>query len=211
LPDSNNLLKPRSYKLSPANISDFNKLHSALRQHLALLGVDPGAFYSSARKYLRQYHLDGYYTPDDVINEVLHRWYKKPESERSEISWTEGWMKKTALRCIQEFRRKETPQRNKEKVQFVPLDDPLGYVHELADSSEFPEYDPLWQSIRNAMKELSDEERELLNLSVVHELSGQELVQHYAAKGEKVQESTIRKRKERALVKLRKIVQQYTL
>ena len=167
--------------MSNSSTTSLPRPRLALERYLAGLGVDdPIAFYNFVSSRLQQYHLNGLYTSDDVVGEALRRWHAQPESKRATTSWVEGWFKKTALYCIKEFRRKETPQWQKEKVRFVSIDESPALANELADLSETLEYDPQWRTIRSAMSELSPEEQELLNLSVVQGLSGSELVQHYS-------------------------------
>ena len=163
-----------------------------------LLG-DMDGFQKFILAKLRSVGLERHYNPDDILNECLLRWYKAVENGKS-IPSLAGWMRVTAFNVISELSR-ETKRAN-------PYDPSLleNLLADAVDEAGSEGEDDPQLVVRKALNALSDDKRELLELRFFHNLSWNEIADHFKVRGEKVSVPTLRKRGQRAVEELRKVV-----
>jgi DNA-directed RNA polymerase specialized sigma24 family protein len=156
--------------------------------------VDPNTpsgrgLFAFLRNQLRCFHLTDYYSEDYVLNEVYIRGQVKAGEIRSLCPWVKG----TARLVIRELARKD--------AKLVNLDEE--YLYE--QSQEEEDWQEHFFALRQALLKLNTRDARLLNLKIVENLSWAEIrdlmrVEKYGD----ASEATWRKRKERALLRLRK-------
>jgi RNA polymerase sigma factor (sigma-70 family) len=166
--------------------------------------VDWNAFYNCVKARLRQFNLASNYSPEYIIMQTIWRWDMHIKKGK-QVACIDGWMKLTALRVIQELQRQDN------KVTYDPSTletDPhlLKAMMEVIESNTKDEDNETRQQVRTAMSQLSEDKRELLELRFFQNLSWDEVASYYAANGSDIKVSTLRKRGERALDELRKII-----
>jgi DNA-directed RNA polymerase specialized sigma24 family protein len=147
------------------------------------------ALFAFLRTQLRCFRLADYYSEHYILNEV----YIRGQSKVGEIRSLRPWIKGTSRLVIRELARKDT--------KLVHLNEEyLG---------EQPQEEENWQehfaALRQALLRLDEMDACLLNLKIVENLSWVEIreVMRVNRYGD-VSEATWRKRKERALLRLRK-------
>ena len=143
---------------------------------------------------LRQFGLDGYYQPDDVLNTSFLRLERKKPIEGN----IEAWLRITAYNIIREYSRKrqrETPMPNEMYEKITDL-------NSNSDAEGLEKYGYL----REAFLQLPTEKQELLSLRFVRGLSWNEIVDFYRERGEELSAATLRKRHQRALKALQELV-----
>lgn len=69
---------------------------------------DPESYllYAFLKRTLKQFHLDKFYEPNDILNEVYCRTIKALEKGTIIHSFS-GWVRATGFNCVREFSRKE--------------------------------------------------------------------------------------------------------
>ena len=166
--------------------------------------VDWKAFYNCVKARLRQFNLASNYSPEYIITQTIWRWDMHIKKGK-QVPIIDGWMKLTAYHIILELKRQDN------KVTYDPStleSDPnlLKAMMEVAENNTEDEDNEARQQLRVAMSKLSSDKREILELRFFQNLSWDEIAGYYTAKGNKVKVSTLRKRGNRALDKLRKII-----
>ncbi len=149
------------------------------------------------QRTLRQFQLDSYYQPNDVLNEAFLRLKKKQEIE--DISNIHGWLKGTAWNIIREYSRK----RQRETLMPNEMYEEISDLNSNSYAESLEEYEHL-REVREAFLQLPTEKQELLSLRFVRGLSWNEIADYYRERGEKTSAVTLRKRHERAINALRK-------
>jgi hypothetical protein len=149
------------------------------------------SIYAYIRQQLTFFHLAEYYTENYVLNEV----YLRGISKVNKINNLRPWIKGTARLFIKELARKDS--------KLVFLDE--------ENISEAPQEEEInWQehivALHKALKQINPIDEKLLNLKIVEGKSWSEIriFMRIEGHGDEL-EATWRKRKERALLKLRKI------
>lgn len=155
------------------------------------------------RIILRRFLLDGYYQPDDVLNECFLR--LKSKKPIKNIPNTEAWLRVTAYHIIREYSRKrkrETLIPN-EMYEEIPDLNSNSYVESLEEYEHLREE---YEHLREAFLQLPTDKQELLSLHLVRGLSWNEIADFYRERGEEVSAATLRKRHQRVLNVLRELV-----
>jgi len=153
---------------------------------------------------LYQFRLAKHYKPREVLTEAyLRGLYKCKEGE--EIRNKLSWIRTTSYNIIRELRR-EVDKVKFEDLDEVPLSSMREYLSSQEDSSE--EDGPnqgMIQAVRLAFSDLSEQDRELINLKVIQELSWKEVHKRLTrAWAEVPTENALRQRKRRAIQRLTK-------
>jgi RNA polymerase sigma factor (sigma-70 family) len=145
---------------------------------------------------LRNFKLDGRYSPDDIIGECILRWHQAVQNGKP-IPYIMGWMKVTANYVVQELKR--------ESNKAYPYDPSI--VETLPDTSDVDGLETIEQRqvVLKALAALPEDKRELLNLRFFQNLSWDAIAEVYVARGENVKASALRKRGQRAQEELRKV------
>lgn len=146
---------------------------------------------------LKQFHLQGIYEPDDVLNEVVIRFMRTLLKEKK-IFNPEAWIRITAYNIIRELSRKQKCQNldhNTHESMVASGEDISLYLTQQEES----------ERIHDALKKLSPETQYLLELRFFKGFSWQEIAQYLTQKGQKVSVATLRKRGERAINQLREV------
>ncbi|MEA5567500.1 sigma-70 family RNA polymerase sigma factor [Anabaena sp. UHCC 0399] len=150
------------------------------------------------KRSLAQFHLSNSYSITWVLNEAYMRGVKLiTAGERIEKPL--AWVRRTAYNIIRE--------QSRELKRCLPLEESL---IESQSDLHFPSIEEddneFFQRIKLAFEKLEPQEREILLLKTIKNLSWKEIKSHLESQGKVIQtESTLRKRKERALKHLRDI------
>ena len=149
-------------------------------------------------RWLKQYRISGLFSPSYVINEAYLRGENSIRKKGQKISSYLAWLRRTCFNIIRELSRKE--------VKCLPL---LIEPAEECGTENVGDYDFDFNLDREMMRVklafqiLEPEDQELLNLKIVDGLSWKEIRKEFSLRGMNFTESALRKRKERALKKLR--------
>lgn len=148
------------------------------------------------RRSLRQFHLDRYYTPAEILSEVYLRTLPKIQ-EGVEIESLLGWIRATAYNYIRELSRE---RRRFEQLEDYHLSHFVEVQHSPIDDEEI---ESKLAIVRQAFKRLTPKEQRLLQLKVFDGLSWQAIqcLEEYR----NCTLTTLRKRKERILKKLHRL------
>ncbi len=150
------------------------------------------------KRSLAQFNLTNSYSPTWVLNEAYMRGIKLM-AKGEQIEKPLAWIRATAYNIIRE--------QSRERNRFLQLEESMIEIHvnaSLAVSEEIEE--ELLKRVNLAFEKLELEEKEILILKEVKDLSWKEIQLHLILQGKEVQnEATLRKRKERALKHLRSI------
>lgn len=143
---------------------------------------------------LRQFHLEQSYSLSYVFNESFIRGLQKIAAGES-IRNPSAWLRSTAYRIIQELSRDQNKS--------VPFEDQM-----LEGDVSLPALSDLQddlRTIRLALQLLDPDDQKLLTLKIVEKRTWQEIQAILRAEGSSdCSEAVLRKRKERALIRLRK-------
>jgi DNA-directed RNA polymerase specialized sigma24 family protein len=150
--------------------------------------------YVLVRRSLWQFHLQGIYSEACILNEAYIRGCEL--IGRGEVIRNSGaWLKQTAYNIVREWSRYERKS--------VPLEE-----HLLADLQDFRSPEVLkddLMTLRLAFQMLDAKDQQLLNLKICEGLSWKEIQERLQLQGQgHLTEALLRKRKERALTRLRK-------
>jgi DNA-directed RNA polymerase specialized sigma24 family protein len=152
------------------------------------------SIYAYIRQQLTFFHLSGSYTENYILNEV----YLRGISKVDKINNLRPWIKGTARLFIKELARKDSKLvfLDEENLSEAPQEEELNWQEHIA-------------ALHKALKQLNPIDEKLLNLKIVESKSWAEIrcVMRIEGHGDEL-EATWRKRKERALLKLRKIYHQ---
>lgn len=150
-------------------------------------------------RLLRQYNISGLFSPPYIINEAYLRGENLIRKKRQKISNYSAWLRRTCFNIIRELSRKE--------VKYLPLlaepiqDSGKNDVNNVIDY-DF-DLDREMMCVKLAFQILEPDDQELLNLKIVDGLSWKEIRKELSIRGIHFTETALRKRKERALKKLR--------
>ncbi|WP_143288216.1 sigma-70 family RNA polymerase sigma factor [Calothrix rhizosoleniae] len=145
---------------------------------------------------LTQFRLNNSYNPSYILNDAYMRGIKFIESG-GRIDNPLAWTRSTAYNIIRELSR--------ERKKFLPLEE--GRVED--STHEILTHEDIFENmerVKIALTHLNAEDKELLQLKIVNNLSWNEIYQYWKSTGRKLENAaTLRKRKQRALKKLRTI------
>ena len=177
--------------------SDCPMKHSSTSIKDASSSLQEEDFHKFVRIRLRMFNLLGQYSPDDVVNECLIRWYTAVENGKK-TPVLDGWMRSTAFNIVRELRR---------KTNKVDLYDPtiLSELVAATPDDEDDEDDERRSFVLQALQTLSKKNQELLELRFFRNLSWDEVAVFYSSRGKTVSAIAARKRGQRALEELRKV------
>lgn len=181
-------------------VSDWNIFFSEL-----LLNKDDrdiASLFRFVKSRLYQFRLTKHYKPREVLTEAYLRGLE-PCKKGEEIKNKLAWARTTSYNIIREFRR-ELDRINFEDLDDVPLSSMRAYLsYQENSSSDSSPNEEMLKAIRVAFSDLSFEDRELLNLKVVQELSWKEVHKCLRQCWAKVPtENALRQRKRRAIQRL---------
>jgi DNA-directed RNA polymerase specialized sigma24 family protein len=150
--------------------------------------------YVMVRRSLWQFHLLGIYSEACILNEAYIRGCEL--IARGEIIRNpEAWLKQTAYNIIREWSRYERKS--------LPLEEHL--LPDLQDSVLPEVLEDDLGTLRLAFQMLETKDQQLLNLKICNGLSWKEIQEMLQLQGQgHLTEASLRKRKERALARLRK-------
>lgn len=178
-----------------SNMEGFNQYFEHL---LKKDGSEKRLFVSITRK-LSQFHLARRHSVDDVLNEAYMRGLKYIQSG-NQIQRYGAWINVTAFNIIREWKRAQ----QKETVFFED-----SYAEEVNATESEEACDQHYKAVNQALSELPNYDRKLINLKVVEGLPWKKVRQALVKSGEPdASEATLRKRKERALKHLRQRYQE---
>jgi len=163
-------------------------------------GTDDNAsnFLASITRQLYQFGLGKTYDAREIIAEAYTRGVKSIDESGKTINNPLGWMRRTCLNVIREFKR-EQERADNPRIDKLPWS-PGGVVF----SELIFEEDLL--TIQNAVQQLSAEEQDLLFQRVIEGLSWKEIGRNIRdSNGKPLKEGTARQRGARSLSKLRQI------
>ncbi|QSJ16401.1 sigma-70 family RNA polymerase sigma factor [Nostoc sp. UHCC 0702] len=150
------------------------------------------------KRSLAQFNLSNSYTPTWVLNEAYMRGIRFLATGE-QIEKPFAWVRATAYNIIRE--------QSRELSRFSQFDESIiesNVNFSLAISEETEE--ELFKRVSVAFEKLEPEEKEILILKILKNLSWKEIKLHLILQGQSVEnEATLRKRKERALKHLRSI------
>jgi RNA polymerase sigma factor (sigma-70 family) len=151
------------------------------------------------KRFFDQYELDSYYQTHEVLNKSFLRVEMRKRIEN--IPNIEAWFRGTAFNIIRQYARK----RSRETLIPNEIYEEIPDLNSNSNAEDIEEYKPL----REAFLQLPTEKQELLSLRFVRGLSWNEIADFYRERGEKVSAATLRKRHQRALNTLRQLVLSY--
>ena len=173
----------------------FTKFNTTFEEIVSKESSSAHSLFPFIRGRLSQYSLLQQYDEVAILQEVYARTIDKIRQGR-EITNHYAWIRSVALRYIRELSRKHSRNVNSE-TQLLELMAPVEGINEQFLTDEM-------LKIRRAFQELSSEERLLLSLKTVQDLSWNEIQQIWTASGyDELSLPALRKRKERALSHLR--------
>lgn len=148
---------------------------------------------------LLRFNLHNSYSPPSILNEAYIRGIKLIEAGKK-INKPIPWVRATTYNIIRELSRKQRRSIEfKENIQ--PLQDSV-FKNNEGDDERTEEF----ARMKLALDKLEPEERELLMLKIVENLSWKQITQHLNSQDKKDKnEMTLRKRKERVLKRLHRI------
>jgi DNA-directed RNA polymerase specialized sigma24 family protein len=152
----------------------------------------------SVSQSLNQFHLRGAQTEAGIINEVYVRAAKFID-QGGEIDHLISWCRATAYNYIRELSRRSRREESYDRIQSIVenCQNRQGLITEDAIAEELV-------IIRRAFDQLTPADRELINLSVVNNLSWRDIRQYFSQQGHPDRnEAALRKAKERAIRRLR--------
>ena len=145
-------------------------------------------------RLLSQYRISGLFSPPYIINEAYLRGEDLIRRKGQKIRNCSPWLRRTCFNVISELSRKE--------AKYLPLLlEPAGQYGK-SDDHDF-DLDQEMMCIKLAFQILDPADQELLNLKIVDGLSWKEIRKELGLRGINITETALRKRKERALKKLR--------
>lgn len=162
-------------------------------------GTDDNAsnFFASITRQLYQFGLGKTYDAREIVAEAYTRGVKSIEAGKT-IHNPLGWIRRTCLNVIREFKR-EQERADNPKIDKLPWS-PGGLVFsELMLEEDF-------LTIQTAVQQLSTEEQELLSKRIIEGLSWKEIgLSIRDSAGKSLKEGTVRQRGARSLKKLKQL------
>lgn len=148
------------------------------------------------QKMLYQFHLQSTYSVGAILSEVYVRGIKFIESDGI-IETPGGWIRVTSYNIVRELSRKQRKETRFLEERFLP--------EQADDNNVDGEVDGQYRLVRQALSSLSPYDRKLLTLKVLEGLPWQLVRSELIQAGEPaISEPALRKRKERAMQRLRK-------
>jgi DNA-directed RNA polymerase specialized sigma24 family protein len=175
----------------------FNVEFTDLLHPKSSTGVSTFAF---VRRYLAQFHLQNAFSEAYVLNEVYIRAHRTIVSKDTPILHVTAWVKSTAYNVVRELKRERSHLPIDEETMGETMGETFSYAK--PDTEETLEQDLLL--LHKALNELNSEDRRLIELKIIQDLSWQEIHVILVQEGSNTELSTLRKRKERAIARLRK-------
>lgn len=150
------------------------------------------------KRNLKQYNLNDCYTADEILSDAFMRGVERIQRGEG-IENPLAWMRATALNIIRE--------RSRSNIRMLPLEESwLELLDDAAVEIDEEEFAKECQWVKTALSMLNPDEQELLRLKVYDNLSWREIAERHHNQGfVDVSETTLRKRKERILKRLRKL------
>ncbi len=150
--------------------------------------------YVFIRRSLFAFHLRGSYTEACILNEAYVRGIRLIDQGQI-IRNPAAWLRQTGYNIIRELHR--------DRARMCPFEEYLAELLPLPEVLERTQDDIA--TLRLAFQMLDSKDQDLLNLKIVQELSWKEIREALRLKGiGDCAEDVLRKRKERALIRLRK-------
>lgn len=150
--------------------------------------------YAFVRRNLRAFHLQDYFSEAAILNEALLRAVSSVRKGKT-IRDLSAWLRSTAYNIIRE--------KHRFGKKFVPLDHQLDFVEQVELHPEEVEAELTYMQVAFGMLDAKDQQ--LLTLKIVEGRSWEEIHAILVAEGQRdCRIATLRKQKERALVRLRK-------
>lgn len=157
--------------------------------------------YVFVNRLLQQFHLTGLYDPAYVLHAVYLRMHDYIWNRDGDIRNLTPWVKGTAINIIRELSRRERKTDSIEDInQWEQMNDP-------AASPQFNINDE-FALIMLAFERLLPEDQRILRLATVEGLSYRDIRQTFVDQGQDIAEATLRKKKQRALKRLRDLYHQ---
>ena len=163
---------------------------------------DIASLFRFVKSKLYQFRLSRHYVPREILTEAYIRGlkvYERGDEIKNKLAWT----RRTAYNIIREFRRDLDKHRH-DDLDDISMSQAIAYLTSQHDffSEDGPDEDTL-SAMKLAFSDLPMEDRELLNLKVVQELSWKEVRNQLTRCQSKVPtEGALRQRKRRALQRL---------
>jgi RNA polymerase sigma factor (sigma-70 family) len=153
--------------------------------------------YVFVRRSLASFKLLGLYNEACILNEAYMRGIRLIEQAQP-IHNPAAWLRKTAYNIIREYARDRDRVFRLEDYQMEQLTSPH-------NPDRLEEMQSNVAMLQMAFQVLDPKDQQLLNLKIVKELSWRDIREVLCSQGEKdCSEAVLRKRKERALIRLRK-------
>ncbi|MEC4984690.1 MAG: sigma-70 family RNA polymerase sigma factor [Oscillatoria sp. PMC 1068.18] len=163
------------------------------------------------QRSLFQFHLNSCYEVNEIINIVYLRGIKLTKSGKA-IHNPVGWLRTTSYNVIREISRAKRERLFLEygeasESKLAQENPPPNILDSLITEEEVSKDIRL---IQKALAHLSEEERQIIELRTVRQLSWEEVKNHLSQKEQlELKISTLRKRGQRTLNKLREIYHQF--
>ena len=150
---------------------------------------------SAISRWLKQFRLEKSFGEYYIINEAYIRGENAIRKKGIQIKNPSAWMRATCYNIIRELSRKESRY-------YSLLSDPIDESQTNNPKDSF-NLDQELMRVKLSFQMLDDEDQEILNLKVVQGLSWSEISEEMNLRGIQLTNSALRKRKERALKRLR--------
>jgi RNA polymerase sigma factor (sigma-70 family) len=154
---------------------------------------ESNTFFAFIKRSLRQFNLDSYYDPSDIISEAYIRGVRSISSGRV-ITNPLAWIRMVSHNIIRELSRNQ----NRQKADIAQLQDSVIFEpSNIEDDLEL---------VQLAFKHLSPEDREIITLRTIEGLSWSEISKRLTSEEKQsLQEAVLRQRGARAMKRLRQI------
>lgn len=158
----------------------------------------------SFSRWLRQYKLSALYSPSYVINEAYLRG-QSAVNKGIRIHNYVAWIRRTGFNVIRELYRIQLKFVSPDTEFVQPNNDEV--IEEF--NSDF-DIDRELMRVKLAFQMLTPEDQEILNMKIVDGFSWEDIRREFNLRGLNLKTSTLRKRKERALIRLRDHYHRFT-
>jgi RNA polymerase sigma factor (sigma-70 family) len=162
-----------------------------------------GSAFPTITHYLKIYKLDGFYSSSDILAEAYIRGVKTVESGVS-FQNVPAWVRRTCINIIRELSRRHKRYQLITDSQLANIASTSTSSYELLDSWD----ENIRNDVRNSFMQIDPQDQEILHLRLILDLSWQEVCEYLQKKGEITSVPSVRKRGQRALMRLRKAYNQ---
>lgn len=178
--------------LKPARENAYEAFENAVSQLLEPHNPKGTSLLRFIRRQLRRYHLS-FADPDEILSESILRGLEFIHRTGEEIRTPEAWLRVTCLRLLQNKVRENVRHENLvSKMERLPSISNDSSVQKLELREQL-------EQLCNALKTLSEEDQEILNLYLVQNKTYLQIQAYYERKEDRlVHLMTIRKRVSRA-------------